>query len=45
MCKYVEGLVLAVQAMMVLLTMLTRTSVVDATLAWEQLARQSASVP
>jgi len=34
-----------VQAMIVLLTMLTRTSVVDATHVWEQLARQNASAP
>lgn len=33
------------QAMIVLLTMLTRTSVVDATHVWEQLARQNASAP
>ena len=33
------------QAMIVLLTMLTRTSVVDATHVWEQLARQNASTP
>ncbi len=42
---YVKGRVLAVQAMIVLLTMLTRTSVVDATHVWEQLARQNASAP
>ena len=45
MCEDVKGLVLAVQAMIVLLTMLTRTSVVDATHVWEQLARQNASAP
>ena len=40
-----DRLPVVVQAMIVLLTMLTRTSVVDATHVWEQLARQNASAP